>query len=77
LKDKLLFIPFVIFEKCSIPFKLWILWLLFEKFLCWENGVLQVTSRKRNMTKDCGEDLRFKQDAVTIKKYKKYKKKAR
>jgi len=46
LKDKLLFIPFVIFEKCSIPFKLWILWLLFEKFLCWENGVLQIGIRE-------------------------------
>jgi len=35
LKNKLLFIPFKMFKKCSIPFKLWILWLIVKKFLCW------------------------------------------
>jgi len=43
MKDKLLFIPFKIFKKCSIPFKLWILSLIVKKFLCWKNGVLQQT----------------------------------
>ena len=40
MKDKLLFIPFVIFKKCCIPFKVDLLWLIVKKFLCWENGVL-------------------------------------
>jgi len=48
LKNKLLFIPFKIFKKCSISFKLWILWLIVKKFLCWENGVLQWAWRKHN-----------------------------
>ena len=41
MKDKLLFIPFMIFKKCSIPF----MWekktlIICYKILCWENGVL-------------------------------------
>jgi len=36
-----------------------------------ENGYI----RKRNTTKHYGEDLRFKQDAVTIQRYKKNTKK--
>jgi hypothetical protein len=33
-----------IFKKCSIPFKVVKLWFIFKKFLCRENGVLQVGS---------------------------------
>ena len=40
MKDKLLFIPFEIFKKCSIPFKLWILWLFcYEIFMLGKRGV--------------------------------------
>jgi hypothetical protein len=39
MKDELLFIPFMIFKKCSIPFMLNDSD-LYVKFLCWENGVL-------------------------------------
>jgi len=40
MKNKLLFIPFKIFKKCSIPFK------LFKKFSCRENGGLQLVSEQ-------------------------------
>jgi hypothetical protein len=41
LKDKLLFIRFKNFKKWNIPFKVVKLWFIFEKFLRWENGVLE------------------------------------
>ena len=45
MKDELLFIPFMIFKKCSIPFMLNYSD-LYVKFLCWENGVLQLVSEQ-------------------------------
>ena len=38
----------MIFKKCSIPFKLWNSDYYFEKFLCWENGVLHWTPNMPN-----------------------------
>jgi len=45
MKDKLLFIPFMIFKKGDIPFTLKTL-IFIMKFLCWKNGVLQLVSEQ-------------------------------
>jgi hypothetical protein len=45
LKDKYLFNPFMIFMKCDIRFSKKYSDFI-EKFLCWENEVLQLVSEK-------------------------------
>ena len=45
MKDELLFIPYMIFKKCDIPFMLNDSD-LYVKFLCWENGLLRLVSEQ-------------------------------